>query len=131
MISNLDFRRHYLIVKINNFNFTLTFFKYNFSKDESSGSSDMWAMMVANISHSYTIEVGPLNHERKLFMANNGFFVKLEFIEYVTERVYKGIREYLRSFIEKLTEKAEREINDTCGSNFEIIKKYTGHWSRK
>jgi hypothetical protein len=47
--------------------------------------------------------------------------VEEKYIKYVAERAYYALREYLRSFLDKLSVKAQKEISEKCHKEFNAI----------
>jgi hypothetical protein len=79
---------------------------------------------MANITYSYTIEIGPLDSEVELVKYRRGFQVVESKIEYIAQRAYIGIHQYMRTFLDKLTSKANNEIETECANEYvNIIKK--------
>lgn len=91
--------------------------------DDATGSSDTWAYKVANITFSYALEIGPLDSETELIKYSKGFIVEEKYIEYVAVRAYYALREYLRSFLDKLSAKAQKEISEKCLEDFNAINR--------
>ncbi len=87
-------------------------------------------MMKADIKYSFTIEVGPLLDETFDDDFNYGFHVSENKIEYIAERAYIGIREYLRTFVEQVGKRSRVKILKTCSENYdELIDTFNGYWS--
>lgn len=88
-------------------------------------------MMVANIPYAYTIEIGPLEketHDNHKFRF--GFHVTTSEINYVVERAYTGLREYMRTFMDKLSKEVQTEIDKKCSEDYnELMKSFSGYWS--
>ncbi len=88
-------------------------------------------MMIANISYAYTIEIGPLLKESD----NNqefsfGFSVSEDKIFYVVRRAFVGIREYMKTFIDRLDFKTQMDLENKCSEDYdELIKNFSGYWS--
>ena len=87
-------------------------------------------MMVANITYAYTIELGPLQEETFQEDFALGFHVNEQKIEYVVERAFHGIREYLKSFVEKPGPRVQREVETKCAEDYEnLMNTFSGYWS--
>lgn len=88
-------------------------------------------MMIANITYSYTIEIGPIEEEtEKLDELYFGFHVQESKLGYVIERAYTGIEEYMRSFIEKIDKTLQIEIDKKCSQEYnELINNFSGYWN--
>lgn len=87
-------------------------------------------MMSANITYAYTIEIGPLEDETEEDDFFFGFHVSESRIEYIVERAYTGIIEYMRSFLEKMNRKTQIEIDKKCLNEYnELMNNYSGYWS--
>jgi hypothetical protein len=88
-------------------------------------------MMIANITYSYTIEIGPVEEETE---RNDDFFfgfhVHESKIQYIVERAFTGLMEYMRSFIEKIDKKSQIEVDNKCSHEFnELSNNLSGYWS--
>ena len=70
------------------------------------------ALQMIHITYSYTIEIGPLTSEyESTDDFSFGFHVKEEKLLYVVRRAYILLREYMKTFVDKLKEKTQIEIN--------------------
>ena len=98
---------------------------------DAAGASDSWAMMVANITYSYTIEIGPLFLESETNIDFSlGFSVPEEDIFYVVRRAFVGIKEYLRTFVDRLDPKTKMYLENKCSNDYdELISDFRGYWS--
>ena len=100
-------------------------------KDDASGASDTWAMMVAGVKYSYTLELGPLEKEIGYEDFGFGFHVNPKKIEYIVKRAFAGIYEYMRLFIEKMKQNAQREIEQKCLEEYnDLLDTFSGYWSQ-
>lgn len=87
-------------------------------------------MMVANIPYAYTIELGPMEQETYNDDFSFGFHVSESKINYIVERAYTGLREYMRTFLEKLNRKVQAEIDKKCSIEYnELMRSFSGYWS--
>ena len=88
-------------------------------------------MMIANITFSYTVEIGP--HMEEYYYDPDfsfGFNVERNKIEEVVQRAYDGIREYLRSFVYRMNHKVKQLIDKKCLDYYSNFKKsFDGYWS--
>ena len=87
-------------------------------------------MVVAKIKYSFTIELGPF--EKQVYDSEYlvGFHVYEENIRSVAARAYKGIREYLKSFVIKLEETSRQQIVQKCAKDYkELMENFSGYWS--
>jgi hypothetical protein len=71
--------------------------------------------MTANITHSYTIEIGPTMEETEndTFLSH-GFHVAKNRIHHVVERAYILLNEYLKTFVFNLKKRFQNEIIKEC-----------------
>jgi hypothetical protein len=88
--------------------------------------------MVANITYSYTIELGPTEeeafHDNRFF---SGFHVDMSQLVNIVKRAYSGLREYLRSFVHKPNKSTRDHTERLCYNHYiEFKKNLTGYWSR-
>jgi hypothetical protein len=88
---------------------------FNLFLDDAGGASDSWALMAANITHSYTIEIGPTTDETENdpFLLH-GFHVDQSRIHHVVEQAYILLNEYLKTFVFTLKKKFQNEIIKDC-----------------
>ena len=101
--------------------------------DDAAGASDSWAMMVANIPYAYTIEIGPLLSESETNEDFSfGFSVAEDKIFYVVRRAFIGIREYLKTFVDKFDYKTQMNLEKKCSDDYNnLINNFNGYWSFK
>lgn len=98
-------------------------------KDDASGSSDSWAMMVAKINYTFTIELGPIQEQLHDSDYEYGFHVAESKIKYVAKRAYSGIHAYLKTFVEKSGKRTRRYIEKKCMKSYlNMIANFTGYW---
>ena len=83
---------------------------------------DLWANLVANITYTYALEIGPLDSEPALILPGKGFHVEERHIKYVVIRAFYGIHQYMKSFLDKLTTFAQDEVRTTCLYEYEIFR---------
>ncbi len=87
-------------------------------------------MMVAKVKYTFTIELGPFEEQVDDSEQLVGFHVSEENIRNVAERAYKGIREYLRSFVIKMEYISRQQILKKCARDYrELMENFSGYWS--
>ena len=87
-------------------------------------------MMVAKIPYAYTIEIGPSEKETFETDFYFGFHVDEKRINFIVERAYTGIREYMKTFVFRLNRNIQIEIETKCAEDFDVLKNnFTGYWS--
>lgn len=101
-----------------------------FCLDDATGSGDAWAMMVAKIPYAYTLEIGPTNLETFESDFYFGFQVHERRIEYIVQRAYTGLREYMKTFLFHLNSSVQDKVRKTCTNDFDLMKRnLSGYWS--
>lgn len=89
-------------------------------KDTGSGTSNGWASSVLGIKHSYAVEIGPTDQQQQQDPAHSyGFSVQHDKIRPLVRVVYHGLLQYMRSFMDSMTDEASREIERTCELEYE------------
>ena len=59
-----------------------------------------------------------------------GFHVKEHKIKYIAERAYAGLREYMRSFVDKPNSKQLKDLERKCSDDYsDLMKTFSGYWS--
>jgi len=91
---------------------------------DASGTSDIWASNVLNITYSYTIELGPNSRELLRLGAPHGFHVDKKYIKNIVETAYIGLYEYLRYFIEPTQKKIRNEIDTNCADLYKDLTNF-------
>jgi hypothetical protein len=95
---------------------------------DATGAADSWASMVANITYSYTIEIGPTDEQTAQSRHySQGFHVSRSKIDYISNVIYTGIYEYLKSFLRTETDSA---INEKCSKDYDnLMATFNGYWA--
>ena len=88
-------------------------------KDKASGSSNGWAAGSQRIKYAYAIEIGPTEEELGDAEFKLGFSVNENRIGQVAKVAYYGLYQYMRSFVDSLSELAREEIRRTCLQNLD------------